>query len=102
MFLKGMECPEVKAKAMMNLGLVYQKMAEQTAAAGDLSSARELATNASNLLDAAKPLFDELLASGSRGDDDKRYASQFAPLRLQAHRILGSVHAGLKDFPSCE
>ena len=37
-----------------------------------------------------------------RYDDDGRYKVQFTPLRLQAHRILGSVYAGLKDFSSCE
>ena len=102
MFLKGMECPEVRAKAMMNLGLVYQKKAEQNAASGNLESAKDFASNASNLLDAAKPPFDELLASGSSDIDDEKYAAQYTPLRLQAHRILGSVYAGLKDFPSCE
>jgi len=102
MFLKGMECPEVRAKAMLNLGLVYQKKAEQMAAGGSLESAKDFATKAGDYLDAAKPLFDDLLASGSSDDDDKRYAGQFAPLRLQCHRILGSVFAGMKDFGACE
>ena len=92
MFLKGLECPEVKAKAMVNLGLVYQKRAEQSAAGGDLVSAKDFATRAGDLLDSAKPLLDDLLASGTGGGDDAKYVAQYNPLRLQCHRIMGSVY----------
>ncbi|GFH58152.1 tetratricopeptide repeat family protein [Chaetoceros tenuissimus] len=97
MFLKGLGCPEVKGKSMMNLGLVYQKQAELAAASGNLENAKKLALDASSMLDSAKPLLDSMT-----DDDDGRYKAQFTPLRLQAHRILGSVYAGLKDFSSCE
>lgn len=102
MFVKAIECPEVKAKAMMNLGLLYQKKAESTAADGNLETALDLATKASNLIDQAKPLLDAMIARHSGGADDQKYIAQFAPLRLQCHRILGSVHAGMKNFEACE
>jgi len=102
MFLKAMECSEVKAKAMMNLGLVYTQKAELLAAGGNLDSAKDFATRAGNYIDDAKPLLDELLASGSSDESDKQYAAHFAPFRLKCHKIMGSVFAGLKDFGSCE
>ena len=92
MFMKGMECPEVKAKAMMNLALTLQKKAEKMAAGGNLENAKESAVEAGHLLDTAKPLLDALIGSGTGGDDEQRYASQFAPLRLQCYRIMGSVY----------
>eukprot|EP00554_Chaetoceros_debilis_P002154 CAMPEP_0194089318 /NCGR_PEP_ID=MMETSP0149-20130528/33730_1 /TAXON_ID=122233 /ORGANISM="Chaetoceros debilis, Strain MM31A-1" /LENGTH=650 /DNA_ID=CAMNT_0038773209 /DNA_START=246 /DNA_END=2198 /DNA_ORIENTATION=+ len=103
MFLKGLECPEVKPKAMMNLGLVYSKKAELSAANGDLESAKSFATKAGSMVDSAKPLLDaNLLVEGTNNDDDKKYAAQYVPLRLTCHRILGSVFAGMKDFDASE
>jgi len=103
MFLKAIECPEVSAKAMMNLGLLYQKKAEITAADGNLEAALDLATKSSNLMDRAKPLLDSAISSGAPGiADDQKYIAQFTPLRLQSHRILGSVYAGMKNFEACE
>ncbi len=102
MFLKGLECPDVSAKAMMNLGLVYTKKAEFSAAGGNLESAKDFATKAGEMIDTAKPLLDEILAEGSSSDDDKKYAAQFTPLRLTCHRVLGSIYAGMKDFSSAE
>jgi hypothetical protein len=98
MFMKGIECPEVKPKAMMNLALTLQKKAEKMAAGGNLESAKEFAMEAGNLLDTAKPLFDDLLQSGSSGDEDKRYASQFGPLRVQCYRVMGSVYVSRKSL----
>lgn len=102
MFLKAIECPEVKAKAMMNLSLLYQKKAEVLAADGNLEAALDFATKASNHMDQAKPLLDTAITGASIGTDDQKYIAQFAPLRLQCHRILGSVHAGMKNFEACE
>ena len=96
MFMKGMQCPEVKPKAMMNLALVLQKKAEKMAAGGDLESAKGFAIKAGDLLDTAKPLFDNLIQSGSGGDDDQMYANQFGPLRVQTYRIMGSVYVSRK------
>jgi len=102
MFLKAMECPEVAAKAMLNLGHVYQNKAERFAAGGNLMAAKDVAVKAGDLLDSAKGLLDAMLASGASGDDDRRYAAQFGPLRLQCYRIMGSIFAGMKDFASSE
>ena len=113
MFLKALGCPEVRTKAMMNLALVYQTKASTLAAGGDLTKAKDAITNAAKYLDEAKPLLDQAVASAavssasssSSSSDDgevQKYAAQFAPLRLQCHRLAGSVFAGLKDFESCE
>lgn len=102
MFLKALQCPEVKVKAMLNLGHVYQRQAEQSAAGGNLQSAREYAIKAGDFLDSAKPLLDNLIANDSNDAENQRYAAQFSPLRVQCHRIMGSIFAGMKDFPSCE
>jgi len=92
MFLKAMECTEVAAKAMLNLGHVYQNKAERLAAQGNLMAAKDMATKAGDLLDSGKGMLDAMLASGSCGDDDRRYAAQFGPLRLQCYRIMGSIY----------
>jgi hypothetical protein len=97
MFLKGMECDEVRTKAIMNLALVYQKQAERNAAEGSFISAKELAIKAGDLLDSTRPYLENVT-----NDEDRKYAKQFTPLRLQAHRILGSIYAGMQDFASCE
>lgn len=97
MFLKGMECEEVKTKAIMNLALVYQKQAERNAAEGSFDTAKDLVVKAGDLLDSNKGFLENVT-----NDDDRKYAEQFTPLRLQAHRILGSIYAGMKDFLSCE
>jgi Tfp pilus assembly protein PilF len=97
MFLKGMQCEEVRTKAIMNLALVYQKQAERHAGEGSFNFAKELAMKAGDLLDSAREFLHNLT-----DDDDLKYAEQFTPLRLQAHRILGSIYAGMQDFMSCE
>ena len=102
MFLNAINCPEVKSKAMMNLALVYLKQGEGSAATGNLVKAKELVNKAANNLENAKVLLDEAIVSGVGGADEKRYASQFGPLRLKCHRLLGSILFGLKDFVSCE
>ncbi len=96
MFMKGMECPEVKAKAMMNLALTLQKKAEKMAAGGNLDTAKDLAVQAGDLLDSAKPFFDNLLKDGSSGEEDGRYAAQYGPIRVQCYRIMGSIYVSRK------
>mmetsp|Transcript_25649 Transcript_25649/g.38727 ORF Transcript_25649/g.38727 Transcript_25649/m.38727 type:complete len:146 (-) Transcript_25649:181-618(-) len=102
MFLKALQCSETEVKAMLNLGHVYQTQAEQYAAGGNLQSAKEYALKAGDFLDSAKPLLDNLISNDLNDAENQRYAAQFSPLRLQCHRIMGSVFAGMKDFPSCE
>lgn len=102
MFLKALQCPEVAPKAMMNLALVYQSKANTLASQGDLPGAKNAVLQAAKLLDDAKPLVDALVASGTGGDENERYALQYEPLRLQCHRLTGSILAGMKDFAGCE
>lgn len=99
-----MNCPEVKAKAMMNLSMVYLKQGENNAAQGQLLNAKELVTKAAEHLDNAKLLLDETIATGNgiNVEDEKRYSMQFRPLRLQCHRLIGSVLFGLKELEACE
>ena len=69
---------------------------------GDLEEAQNYAVKASELVDAAKPFLEELVASGTGGDDVKRYMEQFKPLRLRCHRMIGQLMASLGDLPGCE
>lgn len=102
MFLNAVNCPEVKSKGMMNLAMVYLKQGENRAAQGDLPAAKDLAMKAGNYLDDAKVLLDETIKNGLGAGDEQRYVLQFGPLRLQSHRLVGSVLFGLKDFAACE
>lgn len=101
MFLKAMNCPEVKSKAMMNLALVYIKQGETNAAQGQLAEAKELVEKAANYLDDAKKMLDETTSKASDPETEK-YILQFRPLRLQCHRLIGSVLFGLKDYDGSE
>jgi tetratricopeptide (TPR) repeat protein len=96
-FLKGLNCPEVKAKSMMNLALVYEKKANAFAAGGNLIEAKSRIEDAATFLEASKAI----LEKGTSAEDAK-YLSQYDPLRLQCHRLLGSIFAGLKQFEESE
>lgn len=102
MFLSAAKCPEVRSKALMNLAMVYLKQGESNAANGDLPKAKDLVTKAADNLEDSKRLLDEALANGSITDDEKRYIQQFRPLRIQCHRLAGSVLFGMKDLDACE
>lgn len=104
MFLKGLSCPEVAPKAMINLALVYQKKANTLAASGDLDGAKSAVENAVRNLELAKPLLDDAIirASSSNTDEEQRYVAQFRPIRLACHRMMGSIFAGMKDLEGSE
>lgn len=102
MFLSAAKCPEVRSKAMMNLALVYLKQGESNAAKGGLPKAKDLITKAVDNLEKAKALLDEAMVQGSITDDEKRYIQQYRPVRIQCHRLAGSILFGLKDFDACE
>lgn len=101
MFLKAMGCgPDVAPKAMLNLGLVFQTRGNALASGGDLAGAKKAAMESAQYLDSAKPLLEQLQADGSAEADI--YISRYGPLRLQSHRLVGQIHAGLGDLESCE
>ena len=96
-FLEGLKCSEVKAKSMMNLALVYEKKGNILAAQGDLVGAKSKIEDAVVFLEASKGILEKSISA-----DDAKYLSQYQPLRLQCHRLLGSILAGLKQFEECE
>jgi tetratricopeptide (TPR) repeat protein len=101
MFLKALGCEaNVVPKAMMNLGLVYQMRANSLASSGDLVGAKRMAVDSVKYIDGAKPLLDTLKASGSSEADE--YIAKYGPLRLQGYRLMGQLHAGMKDYEACE
>ena len=102
MFLNAIKCPEVKSKAMMNLALVYLKQGESSAAKGALPKAKEILMKAAENLENAKTLLEEAINAGTASDDERRYIQQYRPVRIQCHRLAGSILFGLKDFEACE
>ena len=126
MFLKAVECGgDVAPKGMLNLGLLYHgkanKLAQGTTAsgcthslhrplvltsccslAGNIKEAKSLALKASALVDAAKPILEELAGSGIGGTDIASYINQLQPLRLQCHRMVGQILASEGDLAGCE
>ena len=110
MFLNALTCPEVMSKAMMNLSMVYLKKCESNAAQGNLSSAKDFVVKAADYLEQSKELLDEAISSSNNNmnsnEEDinelKRYVMQFKPLRLQCHRLLGSILFGSKEYGACE
>ena len=123
---------EVAPKGMINLGLLYHSKSNTLAqgkslfdlganialrrlvpiltnslllcalVSGDLKEAQNYAVKASDLVDAAKPFLEELVAGGTGDGDVKRYMEQFKPLRLRCHRMVGQLLAALGDLPGCE
>lgn len=103
MFLKALQCqPDVVPKAMMNLGLLYNTRGSFLAQTGDLEGAKIAALDASKFLNQGKPLLDELVKSGKADAQVEQYIKQYRPLRLQAHQLLGQLHAGAGDLSACE
>jgi len=103
MFLKAIQCSEeVRTKGMFNLSLLLQQKANNLATSGNLEEAKAAIMEASKLLDDAKPLIDARIALGGSNSEDAMYASQFKPMRVQCHRVLGQVMAGMGDMVSCE
>jgi tetratricopeptide (TPR) repeat protein len=103
MFLKALECEsDVVPKALMNLGLVYNTRGSFLAQTGDMPGAKMAALDAEKYIDAAKPLLDQLAASGNADSDMFSYIRQYRPLRLQCHRLLGQLHAGAGDMAASE
>ena len=101
MFLKAVGCgPDVAPKAMLNLGLVYQARGNALASEGDLAGAMKAAIGSAQYLDSAKSLLKQLQVDGHSEAD--AYMSRYGPLRLQSHRLMGQIHAGLGDYTSCE
>lgn len=100
-FKRALMCgDEMAPKAMFNLALVYQANANKLAASGDLVSAKTAITEASKMLDTAKPLLS--IQNNSNDEDLVRYRSQLGPLRMQVHKLSGQIFAGMKDLPGCE
>lgn len=103
MFLRALECEaEIVPKAMINLGLLYNTRGNIMAQTGDMAGASASATDAARYLDEGKSRLDALAADGKLNDDLGKYVSQYRPLRLQNHRLVGQLHAGAGDMPSCE
>ena len=108
MFLNAIKCPGVQSKAMMNIATVYLKKCESSAKQGNLSGAKDFIVKAADYLEQSKSLLDEAISNGvpPNNHDEviqlKGYARQFKPLRLQCHRLLGSLLFGLKDYDACE
>ena len=101
MFLKALQCGgEVAPKAMINLGLVQHSRANVLAPSGDLVGAKEAALKATDYLETAKPLLDEMVKQGN--SDAKQYLNQYKPLRLQNYRMVGQIYAGSGDMAACE
>lgn len=103
MFLKAVGCDgDVKPKAMINLGLLYNTRGNSQARSGDINGAKESAIESGKFLDQAKPLLDGIIASGSNDSQIRTYMEQFVPLRLQSHQLLGQIYAGSGDWAACE
>ena len=101
MFLKAVKCGgEVAPKAMVNLGLIQHTRANVLAPSGDLAGAKAAAMQATDYLEAAKPLLEDLLKQGK--SDAAHYLSQYRPLRLQNYRMVGQIYAGTGDMDACE
>eukprot|EP00980_Cylindrotheca_fusiformis_P003288 scaffold743_cov117-Cylindrotheca_fusiformis.AAC.7 len=103
MFMKAMQCEaEVAPKAMMNLSLVYIARGNALAQSGDLQGAMKVALDAARYMDEGKELLDVVASSGNADGMIDRFIQQFRPLRLQAYRLIGQLHAGAGDMTSCE
>jgi tetratricopeptide (TPR) repeat protein len=101
MFLKTLECgPEVLPKAMINLALIRHTQASFKMEQRDLEGAMESALDASQYLDAAKPLLDGLVEGGDA--EAAQFLGQFRPLRLQCHRNMAQLYAGAGEMASSE
>ena len=99
MFEKAMVCEvEVAPKAMMNLAILYYQRSQRLASAGNLDGALVDAKEASSLVDRAKPM----LESTGLNAETQQYLQQVKPLRLQCHRMVASVFAGMKDLGAAE
>ena len=101
MFIKALECePEVQPKAMVNLALIHHSQASFKIEHNDMAGAKEDAMQASEYLDSAKPLLNELM---KRGDPEAgQFLGQFKSLRLQCHRNLAQLYAGSGDMSASE
>ena len=102
MFTKALECPEVAPKAMVNLALLYRTKANALAKTGSLPGAMEAVNKAAEYLDTAKPLLDAAAASSGASGSTEWHISKYEPLRLECHRLKGSILAGMQDMPGCE
>lgn len=103
MFLKAMECgPEVVSKALMNISIIYVNRGNSLAQGGDLDGAMKTAVNAAKYMDQGKSMMDALVATSKADSDIGRFIQQYKPLRLQAHRLIGQLHAGSGDFVKSE
>jgi tetratricopeptide (TPR) repeat protein len=103
MFLKAVECqPDVIPKAMMNLALVYNSRGNFLAQSGDLAGAKAAALDTASYLDQAKPLFDEMVSSGKADGQLETYIDRYRPLKVQSHRLLGQLYAGMGDMEAGE
>ena len=103
MFMKAMECEvDVRPKAMINLGLLYNLRGNSLAQNGNLDGAKQAALDAANYLDAAKPLLEAMAATGKADSDILQYQQQYRPVRLQSHRLLGQILAGSGDLAASE
>jgi len=103
MFLKAIQCgEEVRTKAMFNLSLLLQQKANTLAISGDLTGAKAAIVEASKLLDDAKPLIDARIELGGSNSEVAMHASQFKPMRVRCHQLLGQVLAGIGDLQASE
>ena len=103
MFLKALECePTVVAKAMINLGLLYNTRGNIMAQSGDMAGASKAATTAAYYLDDGKSRLEALTSAGSLDSQLEEFARQYTPIRLGTHILTGQLHAGVGDMASCE
>jgi predicted Zn-dependent protease len=57
---------------------------------------------ASDLVDAAKPILEEMAGNGFGDTDITSYIDQLKPLRLQCHRMVGQLMASEGDLAGSE
>ena len=103
MFLKALRCEsDVVAKAMSNLGLLYNTRGNYLAQTGDMNGAQKAANDAVRYLEEGKARLDALMSDGKLDSQLQEYASRYRPLRLQSHKLIGQLHAGAGDMVACE
>jgi len=92
----------VKAKAMVNLGLVYYAKSTQYAASNKLPLAKETVDKAKYHLETALPLLESTAKDSSGSNDIQSYLSQYKAMRMQVYRLTGQLFAGMGDLAASE
>ena len=66
------------------------------------TSAKKVAVEAARYLDDGKARLDALASAGHLDAELERHIQHYRPLRLQAHQLIGQLHAGAGDMAACE